>query len=455
MISIVEEILKKIDADYCEVHLEKRKTNNLILSNSHIEDVSKKDFFYGNIRLLNNNQWGFVSFNNLDDINKYIDVIKNNSNIKIKTLQKRGIAESKPIKKECKASVKIDPFSIDMEQKHHLLLSYDKILKNFTQLINRKFTYLERHEESYYGNSEGTLISQDKIFTGLSGIGVARDGNNIQIGRDSWGGYQGYEIVKDHDKEIEDIGKTAESLLKAEILEGGRYDVIIDPKLSGVFAHEAFGHLSEADFIFENPEMRKIMEIGRCFGEEQLNIIDNGSIPEQAGFIFADDEGILPQKTFLIKNGVLASRLHSRETAHKMNEPLTGNARSINAFFQPIVRMTNTYIDKGEYSFDEMLASVEDGVYAVDCVGGQTNLEMFTFSAGCAYEIKKGQIKRLLKNIVLTGNVFETLKNINMIGNDLKLFGGLGGCGKSGQSPLPVSTGGPHIKIKNVLIGGQ
>ena len=228
----------------------------------------------------------------------------------------------------------------------------------------------------------------------------------------------------------------------------------MNPRLSGVFAHEAFGHLSESDFVFENKDMMKIMTLGKKFGIEDLNIIDDGSMPDEAGSLFIDDEGVLPHKTYLIKDGILNSRLHSRETAYEMHEELTGNARAITPKFQPIVRMTNTYIENGKYSFQQILDSTPDGIYAIDYVGGQTNLEMFTFSSGRAYRIKDGKIKDIYKNVVLTGNVFETLFNIEMIGNDLKINGGLGGCGKGGQSPLPVSDGGPHIKIKNVLIGG-
>ncbi|MDD5066963.1 MAG: TldD/PmbA family protein, partial [bacterium] len=214
------------------------------------------------------------------------------------------------------------------------------------------------------------------------------------------------------------------------------------------------GHLSEADCLYENKELLNIMKLGKPFGIKDLNIIDEGFIPGEAGSIFMDDEGVLPGKTYLIRNGILNSRLHSRETACKMNEALTGNARALDTSFQPIVRMTNTYIDKGPYSFRQILDSVEDGVYALDYNGGQTNLEMFTFSAGRAYRIQNGKIKDIFKNVTLSGNVFETLFNIEMIGDDLKFHGGLGGCGKGGQSPLPVSTGAPHVKVKNILIGG-
>jgi len=195
--------------------------------------------------------------------------------------------------------------------------------------------------------------------------------------------------------------------------------------------------------------------LGRKFGPESLNVYDDGSVMSLPGFIPFDDEGVMPGKTTLIEKGVLAGRLHSRETAEKMGEGLTGNGRALNVMRQPIVRMTNTYIERGERKPEELFESIGDGIYAVDVIGGQTNLEMFTFTSGYGFALRNGKKGRMYKDIVLSGNVFHTLNNIGMIADDLRMFGGLGGCGKGGQGPLPVSFGGPHILINDVLIGGR
>jgi len=451
----IKKVLEKSNSEFAEIHIENRKLTSFSISNSEIEKIETKEVIGGNIRVLKNGQWGFVAFNNIDSLENYLKIAETQADtISNYVKEKRKISNYKAIKAHYKTEYKINPLNISLEEKYSLARRYDSILKKHKKLQNRKIFYADRAEKIYYGNTEGTLITQDKIFTGILIYAVAREADNIQIALETFGGYKGYEAVEELDEIVDNTGRIAEDMLNAKQIEGGYYTVVLDPKLAGVFAHEAFGHLSEADFIYENERLRNIMQLGKKFGPDELNIIDEGVIPGEAGLIFIDDEGVLPQKTYLIKNGVLNSRLHSRETAYKMNEELTGNARAINAFHQPIVRMTNTYIDKGKYSFEEIIDSIDDGIYAVDYRGGQTNLEMFTFSAARAYRIKNGKIKETLKNVVLTGNVFETLKNIEMIGNDLKLFGGLGGCGKAGQSPLPVSTGAPHIKIKNVLIGG-
>jgi TldD protein len=230
--------------------------------------------------------------------------------------------------------------------------------------------------------------------------------------------------------------------------------VVLDPVLAGVFAHEAFGHLSESDFVYQNDRMRQVMVLGKKFGQKHLNIVDDPTLPRLRGSYKYDDEGTRTGGTYLIREGVLEGRLHSRETAARMGEKATGNARAINYLFAPIVRMSNTFIEPGSTSFEEILGDIEEGVYVKDCYGGTTSLEMFTFSGGEARMIRKGKLAELLRPVVLTGNVFTTLQNIDAIGNDLEMNQG-GGCGKSGQYPLPVSIGSPHIRIRHCVVGGR
>jgi TldD protein len=229
--------------------------------------------------------------------------------------------------------------------------------------------------------------------------------------------------------------------------------VLLDPVLAGVFTHEAFGHLSEADHVYENPQLRDLMALGRKFGGKHLNIVDGAAVPGLRGSYKYDDEGVPASKTYLIQEGILESRLHSRETAAKMGEKITGNARAINYRYPPIVRMTNTYIEPMSASFEDMVSEIKEGIYVKDWYGGTTSMEMFTFSAAEAYMIRDGEIAEMLRPVTLSGNVFATLHNIDAIGNDLGMNQG-GGCGKGGQSSLPVSNGSPHIRISKCLIGG-
>jgi len=191
--------------------------------------------------------------------------------------------------------------------------------------------------------------------------------------------------------------------------------------------------------------------MGRRFGEDHLNVVDGAAVPDLRGSYAYDDEGVPGQRTDLIREGVLVGRLHSRETAAKLGERPTGNARAITYRFPPIVRMTNTFILPGTASVEELFDGVKEGVYAKNWYGGMTSMEMFTFSAGEAYMVRNGKVEELVRPVMLSGNLFTTLQNLDRIGNDLTMNQG-GGCGKGGQSPLAVSNGSPHIRIQHCLV---
>jgi TldD protein len=229
---------------------------------------------------------------------------------------------------------------------------------------------------------------------------------------------------------------------------------VLDPAIASVFIHEAFGHLSEADHVYENPKLRDLLVLGDEIASPILTVADSAAEPALSGSYKYDDEGTPARKNYLIQEGRLVGRLHSRETAGNMNESPTGNARAITYRFPPIVRMTNTFIEAGDVTFQDLLADVDDGVYVVNWLGGQTAMEMFTFRAMEAYAIRNGRLEEPLRGVTLTGNVFETLKNIDAVADDFTWDPGGGGCGKGGQAPLAVGNASPHIRVSKCVIGG-
>jgi TldD protein len=229
---------------------------------------------------------------------------------------------------------------------------------------------------------------------------------------------------------------------------------VIDPILSGLFVHEAFGHLSEADTLYENPDLLEVMTMGRRFGCQELQIFDGAAPAGHRGSYLYDDEGTPATTTQLIEDGILVGRLHSRETAGKLAEAATGNARCLNYHYPPIVRMTNTWIDRGNTPVADLFSGIKEGVYARNWLGGMTNGEMFTFSAGEAWMIRNGEIAEPVRDVTLSGNVFKTLGDIEGIGDDFH-WDESGGCGKAGQGGLAVGVGGPSLRIRDVVVGGE
>ncbi|NIV37423.1 MAG: hypothetical protein GWN58_50795, partial [Anaerolineae bacterium] len=349
------------------------------------------------------------------------------------------------------------PRSVSLQEKQALLQAYNELMLEYDdKIVSTRARYTDSFKEVTIASSQGTFIVEERPDITLLLGAMAREGDgNVQVAVESNGWAVGFEAAEGQEELAKAAARRALDLLKAKPVTGGVYTAVLDQKLAGVFMHEAFGHLCEADFISKNPTLQEVLKPGRKFGVDELNVVEEGYLPGLRGNYKYDDEGTPRTKTYLIRDGILEGFMHSRETAAKMGAEPKGNARAISYRYQPVVRMRNTYIDQGTVPFEEMIKDVEYGIYACNAFGGQTELEQFTFSAGHAYEIVDGKVGDMLRDVVLTGNIFDTLKNIDRIGDDLQMVSSAGGCGKGGQYPLGVTVGSPHIRIQNLTIGGR
>jgi TldD protein len=444
--------LKKQKADYTEARFEENQTSQIVYRGKVLESIGRSTASGGNVRALVKGGWGFTSFNDFaklpDRVSLAIEQAKSTGT------SKSNLASIEPTVENVPRSFSKDPVAIPLAEKKRLLDEYNEIIWSIPQIQTSNIGYSDSRKKVIFLNSEGSYITQERADVNLRLTAIAAKDSEVQQVGLSVGSLGDFKAIEGLHEKIKEMAKNAVALLSAPQAKGGEYTVVLDPILAGVFVHEAFGHLSESDFVYENDRMRDIMVLGKQFGGKYLNIVDSAADPGLRGSYKYDDEGTPSVKTYLIREGKLVGRLHSRETAAKMKEKPTGNARAINYRYPPIVRMTNTYIEPGSISFEEMISDVKEGIYAKNWYGGMTSMEMFTFSAGEAYMIRKGKIAEAIRPIMLTGNVFNTLKNIDAIGNDLDMNQG-GGCGKGEQVPLPVSNGSPHIRIQHCLIGGK
>jgi TldD protein len=445
------ETLKKYKADYIEARLEESQRSYITYRGKELESVGQSAAIGGNIRALVKGGWGFVSFNELNDLPRRIELA-----VKQATLVGKEESKLAPVESvvDTVSNEKDNPLTIPLVEKKQLLDEYNGIIWRTPKLQTSVISYADSHNKTIFISSAGSFIEQSRMDINLRLSAVAAEDGEVQQVGLSLGSRGDFSAIQGLHQPVEEMAKHAVELLSAPQVKGGEYTVVLDPVLAGVFVHEAFGHLSESDFVYENDRLREIMVLGKKFGSRELNIVDSAAWPGLRGSYKYDDEGVPSTKTYLVKEGKLVGRLHSRETAAKMGEKPTGNARAINYRYPPIVRMTNTYIEPGKSSFNDIIADIKEGVYAKNWFGGTTSMEMFTFSAGEAYMIRNGKIAEALRPVVLTGNVFTTLNNIDAIGNDLDMNEG-GGCGKAGQTPLPVSNGSPHIRIRHCLVGGK
>ncbi len=438
--------------DFFDAKIIEGTTTSIVLDNGNIKEVSENYTKGAGVRALSRGSWGYTSVDGDFDLNKAIGAA---SELAV-GMDERSPKEkvdildiSKPVARNM-PHVRIDPRDISLEEKVKLL----KEIGNRAKIDGISSTSAVYSESSYkvlYTDSTGIEGEYELMRTGFAISAVASREGMYQAGRESRFGVTGYEIFEKHDafKLAESAARTALELLDAKPAKGGNMPVILDPELAGVFAHEAVGHASEADLVLEGSSILE-NRIGQQIASPLINIIDDPTLHEYGFFPF-DDEGTQSQKTVIIRDGVFDSYLHSRETAAKLGgQP--GHCRA-QGHAKPIVRMSNTYIDNGNSTLEEMLEEIRNGVYLIGSRGGQVNTGegVFQFNAEKGYLIENGKLTSLIRDVSLSGKTLEILNNVRMVGNDLTLNSGR--CGKGGQL-VPVTDGSPHLMVSEALVGG-
>ena len=449
---LVNKHKKKVD--YLEIRLENNKTNQIRFFGKSLDSLNQSEAQGGYVRSCYKGGWGFCSFNSVENLEKYIEesiqqslLLGSEENEKTVLAKVNPASGIYPIKLSGK-----DPRNVSLANKVELFRHYNDLINLCSDKITASSArYFEKTQAVTFLNSEGTYLEHGWIDLEARFSATTQEDGMVQVAQESLGSRKGFEEIENLDERIKQMSRRAVDQLELKSPKAGTYTVVIDPILTELFVHEAFGHLSEGDFIFDNPAMQEFMVFGKKFGEKFLNILDGGKIANHRGSFLFDDEGVPSQDTYLVKEGILVGRLHSRETAGKLNEKPTGNARCLDYRFPPIVRMTNTWIEPQNNSHHDLISDIKLGIWAGNWLGGQTNGEMFTFTSGEAKMIRDGKLAEPVKDVNLTGNVFQTLKDIDGIANDM-YWDESGGCGKSGQSGLSVGVGGPSIRIRNVVV---
>lgn len=435
---------------YADVRIEDRFSTRIRLQNGQLfeaKELTEKKAF---VRVFDGEMWYYTSTSDvanvqqsLDDLYKYAHYNKDIENNPIVKRYQVNVDNKIIFADKC---VKQIPF----EQKLQLITTTEQ--KIASSLCNLRAThYIDRYSVYNFYSSKGANITYDFQTCGVSyGMVFSYNGENLQAGLGK--AETDFSKITYTDKELSDFVTECEDYIQnAKPVQPGSYPVVLAPVVTGVFAHESFGHKSEADFMLGDETMAKEWTLGKKVGSDILTIRETGMF-EGSGYVPYDDEGTKATDTYLIKNGVLTGRLHSATTASALDEQLTGNARAINCDYEPIVRMTNTFIEQGDSTLEQLLAPIKHGYYVKDLKHG-SGMSTFTIAPSICYEIVDGKIGDPVKIAVLTGNVFETLGLIDGVGNDKKLLSFVtGGCGKMEQFPLNVGMGGPHIRISKMNV---
>ncbi len=344
------------------------------------------------IRAFSDNKWYYLGFNEINE-NKILDETK-------KLVARIGNKPSKLFlqdswETDTEIRVKKNPYDISPEEKMKTVRDIFNRLMSNKKIISASAGLAHATGETIFMNTEGSVLRQTLPFFRFSMSPVAREGKRVEYDYYVLAKQGGYELFTsiDLDEKIKETVDGAIQMLKAKTLKGGKYDIIVDPDISGVIAHESFGHGCEADQVLRNRSYLAALK-GKRIISDFVSIHDNSSLKGERGYFVFDDEGVKSSDTVIVKNGVLINFMHDRQSAAFMNSNATGNARAQDFSRKVFVRMSNTYIEPRDWKHDEIVEDTDTGFYLIraqtgmeDPLGG--NLQIVTFKAR---EIKNGEL---------------------------------------------------------------
>ncbi len=453
-------------ATFAEVRGEELVETSLQIEDERVKAVKQGVNHGFSVRVIVEGAWGFASTSSLKRLKNACKVAVKMAKAASRAVKSKvKLAEVKPLRDRVCVKPDESPTDVDISEKLGIFLELGKVVLSFNERIKSfNFSYSDVCGRKVYFNSEGAKIFQDVLYVWGSALATAREGDVQAAYREELGSIKGFKVWRENPPG--DLGeRIASSLieqLEAVTPRGGVFPVVMGSNVTGVLAHEAFGHLAEADVTLAGGLL--LSKLGKEVASPLVSIFDDGTIEDGFGSFKYDDEGVKSRKTPIVMNGRVVGLMYDREMAAKVqvmvdewrleefNVEPTGNARAETFRVPPLIRMRNTYIVPGDWTLEEMLEEISFGYLLESFRGGQANLDG-TFQVGVqkAYEIVDGEIGKPVRNLSISGNTLETLMHIDAVGRDFKLSAGW--CGK-GQT-APVGDGGPHVRCSKMLVGGM
>jgi TldD protein len=442
----LQEVIE-MPARFVDLIAQQSVVNSIVMKDGVVKEVSTGEIEGVGLRILENT-WGFASANSLEKLEGAAERAYRGA----KAGEKIAFARSDALTDDVYVRPKIDPRDVGFEEKKELLREAFDATKDYREVVSSTFSYTDARTVSQYVNSEGTSINAEYVHTGFFASVFAKRDGRVQVGLERMGATGGLEALEGATEKAKSATKKAVRLLSAKGAPSGEFTVVMDPLLTGVFVHEALGHAAEADHVLQNESIIEGM-IGERIASSVVDVYDDPTLPGSFGFYFYDSEGTRARKKAVLKDGVLKEYLHSRETASELGQKPTGNARAQGFNHPPVVRMSNTYLEPKDFSFDEMVEDIKYGVYLKGSKGGEVDTArgVFQFSAEEGFLIENGELTTSLRDVSLSGETLEILKSIDAVGRDFNTH--IGFCGKASQV-VPVGDGGPHART-TATVGGQ
>jgi len=435
--------------DYGEIFYEKSRTTRMHLEDRKIDKVTHGYDEGVGIRLIKNGKtyYGYTTnptFENLKELAKVLARGEGHGPVAIGKHYIQGYTE-----------VLIDPDKESLKYRAEILRRADDKARSFGDKIKQVLAVLmDKTREIMVINTLGETAEDTQKRVVFFVEVIASDGETLQRGYESLGGKKGFEIFNETPPEViaEKAAKRALLMLKAKPAPAGTFTVVMSSQAGGTMIHEAVGHGLEADLVQQGLSVYA-GKLGEKVASELVTVIDDATLPYHNGSFTVDDEGVPAQRKVLIKDGILVGYMYDRLRAMKDGVESTGNGRRQSYAHIPIVRMTNTFIDKGKDNPEDIIKDTKNGVLVVKMGGGEVNTVTgdFVFEVMEGYMIENGEITYPIRGATLIGNGPKALQDVDAVGNDLGWA--IGTCGKDGQG-VPVTDAQPTIRIKKLTLGG-
>jgi len=451
---------EKLGVEFADVRVQKRLYETIYLDNGVLREYSLDEAYGVGIRVYIDGYMGFASTNRpeWEAVKKAVESAVRAAKAmrlagKKHELYKRGTSRDSRT-----STYKVSAEDIDPATKINVVTEAYKRCRSVEGIVSALIRYGYEHDQRHYVSSWGDDVRIETRLIGIGVLAIGKHGEVMERVYDADSAVAGWEFIESRDWGVfaEEVGKLASEASRAPAIKPGVYTAVLDNEMVGLMLHEAFGHATEADEVEANGSILK-GRIGQQVASPLVTIIDDGLV--EGGFwIPYDDEGTPKKRVATVEKGVLKGFLHSLSTAVSVGGEPTGNARAMAYSYPVLVRQTNTYMLPGDAKPEELFEDVKHGVYirGRGALGGEVNPAMgtFTFIAGPSYMIENGEIKGMVRGVMLSGMILETLKNVDMVANDLKVRTSVfGGCGKGGQM-VRVGDGGPHVRVSRITIGG-
>lgn len=441
--------------EFAEIYYERTVSNSISLDEDKISSATRGLDMGVGFRVLQGEKTGYAFSDDLD-FERLKEAARTAALIASGKVRKKPGAFT-PLSPPSYYLVKTPPDTIAAKAKVELLTKANAVARAFDKRITQVGVgFSDTTKRILIANSEGLHVEDTQTLTRFGVNCAALEGENRSMGYESKAGSYGFEhfdmaLAEDFARKAADM---AIRTLPAEDAPAGEFPIVIAKGYGGIFFHEAIGHSLEADGIRKKTSCFHD-KLGQPIAAPGVTLADDGTYQGAWGAVNVDDEGCVGKNTVLIDKGKCAAFLQDRLNAKLMKMSPTGNGRRQSYQFYPIPRMTNTYLHAGESQPEEIVRSVDKGLYIAKIGGGnvQPTTGRFVFSVTEGYMIEDGKITKPLKGIMLMGSGQDVLKNISMVGNDLLVIGG-GSCGKDGQSK-PVGFGNPTLKVDRITVGGK